>query len=150
MVTAWIESKYGVFSGPYFLTFGLNTDRYSVSLPIQSKCGKMRTRKNSVFEQFSRSELYRFLILSVTLTVNTWITSTSPLFEVVSPLYFHLSSRNWLSEPWFGRKHVTCVKLPWSFFFLVSVSHTLLLSELFRVVFTEAAVCRCPSKYVSL
>ena len=43
------------YTGPYFLAFGLNTDRYSVSLRIQSKCGKMRTRANSVFEHFSRS-----------------------------------------------------------------------------------------------
>ena len=32
------------YSGLYFPTFGLNTERYSVSLHIQSKCGKMRTR----------------------------------------------------------------------------------------------------------
>ena len=32
------------YSGPHFPTFGLNTERYSVSLRIQSKCGKMRTR----------------------------------------------------------------------------------------------------------
>ena len=32
------------YSGPYFPTFGLNTDRYGVSLRIQSKCGKIRTR----------------------------------------------------------------------------------------------------------
>ena len=53
--TAWKVSKYGVFSGPYFPTFGLNTDRYSVSLRIQSDCEKIRTRKNSVFGHFSRS-----------------------------------------------------------------------------------------------
>ena len=29
----------------YFLSFGLNTERYAVSLPIQSKCGKIRTTK---------------------------------------------------------------------------------------------------------
>ena len=33
------------FSGPYFPVFGLNTERCSVSLHIQSKCGKIRTRK---------------------------------------------------------------------------------------------------------
>ena len=34
------------FSGPYFPTFGLNTERYShVSLHIQSKCWKVLTRK---------------------------------------------------------------------------------------------------------
>ena len=32
------------FSGPYFPTFGLNTERYYASLRIQSECGKIRTR----------------------------------------------------------------------------------------------------------
>ena len=32
------------YSAPHFPTFGLNTERYSVSLHIRSKCGKMRTR----------------------------------------------------------------------------------------------------------
>ena len=42
------------FSGPYFPAFGLNRERYGVSLCIQSECGKIRTRKNSVFGHFSR------------------------------------------------------------------------------------------------
>ena len=33
------------FSGPYFPAFGLNTERYGVSLRIQSEWGKMRTKK---------------------------------------------------------------------------------------------------------
>ena len=32
------------YSGPHFLTFGLNTERYGVSRRMQFKCGKMRTR----------------------------------------------------------------------------------------------------------
>ena len=32
------------YSGPYFSAFGLNTERYRVSLRLQSKCGKLRTR----------------------------------------------------------------------------------------------------------
>ena len=32
------------YSGRYFATLGLNTERYSVSLRIQSKCEKIRTR----------------------------------------------------------------------------------------------------------
>ena len=32
------------YSGPHFLAFGLNTERYFASLHIQSKCRKMRTR----------------------------------------------------------------------------------------------------------
>ena len=55
------ESKYGVFSGPHFPIFGLNTERYGVLIEIlrrdiQSECGNIRTRKNSVFGHFSRSQ----------------------------------------------------------------------------------------------
>ena len=32
------------YSGPHFLVFGLNTERYGVSVRIQSQCGKMWTR----------------------------------------------------------------------------------------------------------
>ena len=32
------------YSGPHFPTFGLNTERYPVSLRIQAECGKVRTR----------------------------------------------------------------------------------------------------------
>ena len=32
------------YSGQHFAAFGLNTERYSVSLRIQSECGKMQTR----------------------------------------------------------------------------------------------------------
>ena len=48
-------SKYGVFSVPYFPTFGLNKERYSVSLHIQSKSGKIQARKNSVFGNVSHN-----------------------------------------------------------------------------------------------
>ena len=54
-ITAWKVSRYGVFSGPRFPTSGMNTNRYFVSLRIQSKCGKIRTGKNSAFGYFSRS-----------------------------------------------------------------------------------------------
>ena len=43
------------YSGPYFPASGLNTERYGVSLRIQSECRKIRTRENSVFGHFSRS-----------------------------------------------------------------------------------------------
>ena len=32
-----------IFSSPFFLAFGLTTERYGVSLRIQSECGKIRT-----------------------------------------------------------------------------------------------------------
>ena len=53
--TAWKVSKYGVISDPYFSAFGLNTEKYGVSLSIQSECGKIWTGNNSVFGHFSRS-----------------------------------------------------------------------------------------------
>ena len=56
----WKVSKYGVLSGPYFPAFGLNTERYSVSLHIQFNCGKIGTRKNSVFGHFSRSGFFNY------------------------------------------------------------------------------------------
>ena len=36
---------YSEFPCPYFPAFGLNTERYSVSLRIQSECGKIQTSK---------------------------------------------------------------------------------------------------------
>ena len=56
-------SKCGVFS-EYFPAFGLNTEGYSVSLRIQSECGKIWTRKNSVSGNFSCSDLI-FKILQI-------------------------------------------------------------------------------------
>ena len=32
MITAGKVSKYGVFSGPYFPVFGMNTETYSVNI----------------------------------------------------------------------------------------------------------------------
>ena len=41
MESVFIQS----FSGPYFPTFRTNTERYGLSLQIQSECGKIWTRK---------------------------------------------------------------------------------------------------------
>ena len=40
------------FSGPYSPAFGLNTERYSVSLRIKSEYGKIRTRKTANTDTF--------------------------------------------------------------------------------------------------
>ena len=53
--TAWKVSKYGVFSGPYFPVFRLNTKIYRGNLLIQTECSKIQSRRNSVFGHFSRS-----------------------------------------------------------------------------------------------
>ena len=41
--TAWTLSKYGVFSGPYFPAFGLNTERLSLFSPNAGKWGPGKT-----------------------------------------------------------------------------------------------------------
>ena len=63
--TAPKMSEYRVFYGLCFPLFGLNTEIYRVNFRVQSKCGKVQTRKNSVFEHFSRSA--RFSLASITL-----------------------------------------------------------------------------------
>ena len=43
--THWVKSGHiQSYSGPHFPVFGLNTERYSVSLPIQFECEKTWTR----------------------------------------------------------------------------------------------------------
>ena len=42
------------YSGPYFSALGLNTERYSVFPCIQSKCGKIRTRKTLNVNTFTQ------------------------------------------------------------------------------------------------
>ena len=49
--TTWKVSKYGVFSGPFFPHSDW-TDRYFVSLRVQSECGKIRTRKTPYLDKF--------------------------------------------------------------------------------------------------
>ena len=44
------------YSGPHFLAFGLNTERYFASLHIQSKCKENADQNNSKYGHFSRSE----------------------------------------------------------------------------------------------
>ena len=81
-------SQYGVISGSYFPASGLNTERYfpafrlnteryGVSLRIQSKCRKIRTRKNSIFGHFSRCAcfyiIFNWLIKNV-FSINNNIT----------------------------------------------------------------------------
>ena len=43
---------YSNFSGPYFPAFGLNSERYSVSLGTQSECLKIQTRKTPNTDTF--------------------------------------------------------------------------------------------------
>ena len=61
---AWKVFKYGVFSSPHFLAFGLNTERSSISLCIQYECGKMQTRITpnirALFTQCQKKKKWRW------------------------------------------------------------------------------------------
>ena len=90
--TARKVSKCGVFSGPHFPAFGLNTERYSISLRIQSECGKIRTRKNSVFELFSSSA---FLINS---SYSVFLSASYLLHHLAYLTYFRPMLHVWINQ----------------------------------------------------
>ena len=78
--TACKVSKYGVFSGPYFNAFGLNTEIYV----IQFEYRKIRTRKNSIFGDFSRSACNCNIKGNVSYTTNflqTYLSQCYTLFK---------------------------------------------------------------------
>ena len=50
--TGWKVSKYGVFSGPYFPVFELNTEIYGVNFRIQSEYSKTLTKKAPYLDTF--------------------------------------------------------------------------------------------------
>ena len=52
IISHCVSVRIGSFSGPYFPAFGMNTERYSVSLRIQYDCGKIRTRKTPNMDTF--------------------------------------------------------------------------------------------------
>ena len=82
-VTAWKVSKYSVISAPYFPVFGLNTEIYQVNVRIQSEYRKIRTRNNSVFGHFSRSEYstFFFVILSKPSSCTVWLSFMLSCFD---------------------------------------------------------------------
>ena len=95
MGTAWKVSKCGVFSGPYFPTFGLNTVRYEVSLRIQSECGKIQTRKSSVFDHFSGSGGVDFLITCRNYTLTILTREHCAFFKFNVRIYWNRSLADW-------------------------------------------------------
>ena len=71
------------YSGPYFPAFGLNMERYGVSLHIKSKCGKLRIRITPNTDTFHVvNNLYGWA-MSQNLPVNNfeWIEDTSQFNE---------------------------------------------------------------------
>ena len=63
------------YSGSYFPAFGLNTERYSVFLRIQSDCGKIRTRITPNTDTF-------YSVLVVTTSVLLTLTGLGGQFDL--------------------------------------------------------------------
>ena len=67
--TAWKVSKYGVFSGPYFPVFRLNSKIYGENHCIQSEYRKIHTRKKiCIWTLFKQCLLEVWLYLEKILT----------------------------------------------------------------------------------
>ena len=64
-------SKYGVFSGPYFPAFGLNTEIYSVNR--KSIFRKMRTRKTPYLDTVQAVFVLSFALDIVELFLNLYL-----------------------------------------------------------------------------
>ena len=60
VLTALKNVRIRCYSGPHFPAFGLNSERYRVSLHIQSECGKMRTRRTPNTDTFHAVSISRF------------------------------------------------------------------------------------------
>ena len=90
------------FSGPYFPTFGLNTERYShVSLHIQSKCRKVRTRKtpNKDKNTFHVVESIQVSIMWIRLIF--WIRTKKSFSHTVPSAAWKVSKHGVISGPSF-------------------------------------------------
>ena len=72
--TEWKMSKYGVFSGPYFTVFWLNTDIYEVnSIRIRENTDQKKLRISSLFAQCTRWYYASVLMfLSTTTNFSSW------------------------------------------------------------------------------
>ena len=61
--TAWKVFKYGIFSGPYFPAFVLNTERYFVSLSVFSpNVGKYWPEKTPYLDNFHAVQWISFVL----------------------------------------------------------------------------------------
>ena len=99
-------SKYGAFSGPYFPAFGLNAERYAVSLCIQSKCKKIRTRKNI--------RILTLLCIKINLrNSQIWSSQKVPVinfsFRLCYGLFLTISSKKYFHSNCFLKSRTTSV-----------------------------------------
>ena len=76
-------------SGPHFLPFGLNTERYSVFLRIQSECGKIRTRI------IPNTDTFHVVFIFSDSESDTYPPSPIINTTIEIPYYINFSRENW-------------------------------------------------------
>ena len=68
------SSRIWSYSGPHFPVFGLNTERFGVSVRIQSECGKIRTRITPNMDTFHVGSVFSLnfevKLISVAFSIN--------------------------------------------------------------------------------
>ena len=74
-------SKYGVFSGPYFPEFRLNTERYGVFSPNRGKYGPEKTPYLDTFHAvlldiFTENAYNRDTLTNIVTEVNSYVFAT--------------------------------------------------------------------------
>ena len=90
-LTTWKVSVFGVFLVRIFPAFGLNTERYSLSLRIQCKCEKIRTRKNWIRIPFAQckptdsSQCLQDLLCHIIIVKRTYPGSKKPRLKNIFP-----------------------------------------------------------------
>ena len=77
------------YSGPHFPAFGLNAERYSVSLRIQSECVKIQTRitpnKDTFYAVVEASETQAHMyFVKYHLLINVLYIGTKELLKIIS------------------------------------------------------------------
>ena len=84
---------------PHFPSFGLNTERYEVSLRIQSKCGKNVDQNNSGYGHFLRSakEMESFCI---NLKVSKSVKNLLIIFTTTISYFLEKFWKRYQSEMW--------------------------------------------------
>ena len=80
------------YSSPYFLSFGLNTRIYEVSLRIRSKCGEIRTRINPNTDNFYAVKVKK--PSKIGQDQKTLISALAQSLTTIA-LKFHISKGDW-------------------------------------------------------
>ena len=150
-------SQYGNFFGPYFPAFGLNTERYEVSVRIQSECGEIQTRKDSVFGHISHSLVFdqiQSLMLSSSgpLTFSKFSHDIFPCFRISAVRFVDQFYHNLLMEiimpitmkmfkQLFLHTRLPCLELS-AIRFIITPAEPKLICAFFSILFWACFICK--------